>query len=185
VSRFRAAPVKARGSSARIAATPIGLEHAMLTSEERLDLQEFYFRYTECLDGGRLQHWPEFFTEPCVYRVTTLRGMRMGPDADLVSFDSKSIMLDRIVALDQSEDFEPHHQRHFITNVRAQTTEDHELRVFANLLVIRTFPGKRSELFVSGCYQDRLVRSGGRLKFQEKLVILDSEEAPDGLIYPV
>ena len=157
----------------------------MLTPEERLNVQEFYFRYAECLDGDRLQNWPEFFTEQCVYRVTTPRGMRMGPGEDLMGFDSKAIMRDRIVSFDQSEDFEPHHQRHLITNVRAQTTETDELRVFANFLVIRTFPEKRSELFVSGYYHDRIVRPGGRLKFQEKLVILDSEVAPESLIYPL
>ena len=159
----------------------------MLTPEERLDIQEFYSRYADCLDGGRLQNWPEFFTEPCVYRINTRRGMRMEPDEDSMSFDSKAIMLDRIVALSQSEDFEPHLQRHYITNVRAQTTEAdvEELRVFANFLVIRTFPKKTSELFVSGHYQDRIVRPGGRLKFQEKLVVIDSDVAPEGLVYPL
>lgn len=157
----------------------------MLTPEDRLDLQEFYFRYAECLDGGRLQNWPEFFTEQCVYRVSTRRGMRMGPEEDRMSFESKSIMRDRIVSLSQSEDFEPHEQRHYITNVRAQTAEGEEWRVFANFLVLRTFPEKRSELFVSGFYHDRVVRPGGRFKFQEKLVVLDSEVAPENLIYPI
>ena len=137
--------------------------------------------------ASRVLHWPEFFTEPCVYRINTRRGMRMEPDEDSMSFDSKAIMLDRIVALGQSEDFEPHLQRHYITNVRAQTTEaeGEELRVFANFLVFRTFPAKPSEFFVSGCYQDRIVRPGGRMKFQEKLVILDSDVSPEGLIYPL
>jgi hypothetical protein len=31
----------------------------VLTAELRLDVQEFYSRYAECLDGGRLQVWPE------------------------------------------------------------------------------------------------------------------------------
>ena len=159
----------------------------MLSPEERLNIQEFYFRYAECLDGDRLQNWPEFFTEPCVYRINTRRGIRLMPDEDSMSFDSKSYMLDRIVSLGQSEDFEPHQQRHYIPNVRAQTTETEadELRVFANFLVIRTFPAQRSDLFVSGVYQDRIVRPKGRLKFQEKLVVLDSDVAPEGLIYPI
>ena len=157
----------------------------MLTPEERLNVQEFYFRYAECLDGGRLQNWPEFFTEPCVYRVNTRRRMRNSPDEDLMSFTSKAVMLDRIVSLSQSEDFEPHHQRHYITNLRAQSTDSEELSVFANFLVIRTFPKKTSELFVSGYYHDRLVRPDGRLSFQEKLVFLDSEVTPEQLVYPI
>lgn len=157
----------------------------MLTPEERLNIQEFYSRYADCLDGGRLQNWPEFFTEQCVYRINTRRGIRMGPEDDSMNFDSKAIMLDRTVSLSQSEDFVPHQQRHFITNVRAMPTESDELRVFANFLVVRTFAEKRSEFFVSGFYHDRIVRPGGRLKFQEKLVVLDSDVAPEGLIYPL
>lgn len=157
----------------------------MLTPEERLNVQEFYFRYAECLDGDRLQNWPEFFTEQCVYRVTTRRGLRMGSDEDRMSYDSKASMRDRIVSLGQSEDFEPHQQRHYITNLRVQSTDHDELRASANFLVIRTFPEKHSEIFVSGFYRDRIVRPGGRLKFQEKLVVLDSEAAPEGLVYPL
>ena len=40
-------------------------EPTVLTAELRIEVQEFYFRYAECLDGGRLQHWPEFFLDAC------------------------------------------------------------------------------------------------------------------------
>src|SRR5204863_9696715 len=95
-------------------------EKAVLTAELRLDVQEFYFRYAECLDGGRLQQWPGFFLDGCVYRVTTRRALRMGPDEDLVSLRTKTALRDRMVAIGQSEDYEPHAQRHFIANFRVQ-----------------------------------------------------------------
>jgi 3-phenylpropionate/cinnamic acid dioxygenase small subunit len=160
-------------------------EKGVLTPELRLDVQEFYSRYAECLDGGRLQVWPEFFLEYCVYRVTTRRNLRLGPDEDLVSLSTRTGMRDRIVAIGQSEDYEPHMQRHFVGNFRIQAAADEELRAQANFQILRTFPERRTEYFVSGTYNDRISLSNGRLHFREKICVLDSDVPPDGLIYPI
>jgi 3-phenylpropionate/cinnamic acid dioxygenase small subunit len=160
-------------------------EKAVLTAELRLGVQEFYARYAECLDGGRLQQWPEFFLDSCTYRVTTRRTLRLGPDEHLVSLSTRSTLRDRIAAIGQSEDYEPHTQRHTVSNFRVQAASDEELRVQANFQVLRTFPGKRTELFVSGYYDDRIMVAGGRLSFREKLCVLDSEIPPESLLYPI
>jgi 3-phenylpropionate/cinnamic acid dioxygenase small subunit len=160
-------------------------EALAVTAELRFDVQEFYFRYAECLDGGRLQQWPEFFMDACTYRVSTRRNLRLGPDEDLVSLTGKTVMRDRIVALGQSEDFEPHMQRHYIANFRIQAAGAEELRVQANFQVLRTFPERPTEPFVSGYYLDRIAVHGRRLNFKEKVCILDSDVPPESLVYPV
>ncbi|HET7763772.1 MAG TPA: nuclear transport factor 2 family protein [Burkholderiales bacterium] len=157
----------------------------VLTAELRLDVQEFYARYAECLDGGRLEQWPEFFLEACVYRITTRRNLRLGPDQDLVSVSTRAAMFDRIVAIGQSEDYEPHVQRHTISNFRIQAASGQELRAQANFQILRTFPEQRSELFVSGMYSDRIAVAAGRLNFREKICVLDSDVAPHSLVYPI
>ena len=160
-------------------------EKSVLTAELRLDIQEFYARYAECLDGGRLQQWPEFFLESCVYRITTRRNLRLGPDQDLVSLGTRASLFDRIVAIGQSEDYEPHTQRHSISNFRVQAASAEELRAQANFQILRTFPERRSELFVSGSYSDRIAVTDGRLNFREKICVLDSDVLPDSLLYPI
>jgi 3-phenylpropionate/cinnamic acid dioxygenase small subunit len=160
-------------------------ESTPLSTELRLDLQEFYFRYAECLDGGRLQQWPEFFADACSYRVCTRRGLRTGGDDDLMSLTGKTAMRDRIVSLAQSEDFEPHLQRHFISNFRIQASAEGELRVQANFHVLRTYAEQRTESFVSGYYLDRVAMAGQRLSFREKVCVLDSEIPPPALVYPL
>ncbi|HKW38652.1 MAG TPA: nuclear transport factor 2 family protein [Burkholderiales bacterium] len=160
-------------------------EKAVLTAELRLDVQEFYARYAECLDGGRLQQWPEFFLEACVYRITTRRNLRLGPDQDLVSLSSRTAMFDRIVAIGQSEDYEPHMQRHTVSGFRIQAASGQELRAQANFQILRTFPEQRSEHFVSGSYNDRIAVAAGRLHFREKICVLDSDVAPTSLVYPI
>jgi 3-phenylpropionate/cinnamic acid dioxygenase small subunit len=156
-----------------------------LTSDLRVALQEFYFRYAECLDGGRLEQWPEFFVDGCAYRITTRRSLRLGPDDDLMSLRTKSALRDRIVAITQSEDYEPHTQRHFITNFRVQVSGADELRVQANVQVLRTYPGRETEVLASGQYSDRVAVTAGRFNFREKACVLDSEVAPRDLVYPL
>ena len=158
---------------------------SVLTAELRLDVQEFYARYAECLDGGRLQQWPEFFLDSCVYRITMRRNLRLGPDLDLVSIATRSAMFDRIVAVGQSEDYEPYVQRHTISNFRIQAASGQELRAQANFQILRTFPDQRTEFFVSGSYNDRIAVSAGRLHFREKICVLDSDIAPVSLAYPI
>lgn len=157
----------------------------VLTAEVRLDVQEFYARYAECLDGGRVQQWPEFFLEACVYRITTRRNLRLGPDQDLVCVSARAAMFDRIVAIGQSEDYEPYVQRHTISNFRFQAASGQELRVQANFQILRTFPEQLSEHFVSGTYNDRIAIAAGRVHFREKICVLDSDVAPHSLIYPI
>ncbi|MGB7543295.1 MAG: aromatic-ring-hydroxylating dioxygenase subunit beta [Burkholderiales bacterium] len=156
-----------------------------LTAELRLDVQEFYFRYAECLDGGRLQQWPEFFVDACTYRVTTRRGLRLGPDDDVMSLNGRTSMRDRIGAIGQSEDYEPHLQRHTISNFRIQAAAEDEVRVQANFQVLRTFPDRPTEFFVAGYYNDRIAVADGRLAFREKLCVFDSDVPPESLIYPI
>jgi 3-phenylpropionate/cinnamic acid dioxygenase small subunit len=174
-----------RGRVAYIGGAMPVTEKTVLTAELRLDVQEFYSRYAECLDGGRLQVWPEFFLDYCVYRITTRRNLRLGPDGDLVSLSTRTGMRDRIVAIGQSEDYEPHTQRHLVSNFRIQAASDEELRTQANFSILRTYPDRRSEYFVSGTYNDRIAISAGRLNFREKICVLDSDVPPDSLVYPI
>ncbi len=161
-------------------------EKSILTTELRLDVQELYFRYAECLDGGRLQQWPEFFLDSCIYRIMTRRSLRTGQDEDLLSLNSKTSMRDRMTAIGQSEDYEPHTQRHYISNFRIQAASDEELRVQANFQILRTFPDRLTELFVSGSYSDRIaITAGNRLHFKEKLCVFDSDLPPESLVYPI
>jgi 3-phenylpropionate/cinnamic acid dioxygenase small subunit len=57
--------------------------------------------------------------------------------------------------------------------------------VQANFQILRTFPEKRTELFVSGCYDDRIMIAGSRLHFREKLCVLDSDVPPESMLYPI
>jgi salicylate 5-hydroxylase small subunit len=158
---------------------------SILTAKLRLDVQEFYSRYAECLEGGRLIHWPEFFVDACVYRVTTRRNFRLRLEEDLITLTGKTALRDHIAGIGRSEDFEPYLQRLYIANFRIQESSAEELHVQANFQVLRTFPERRAELFVSGSYQDRIAISRQRLYISEKLCLLDSDVLPESLDFPI
>jgi salicylate 5-hydroxylase small subunit len=177
-------PERPRVAGAYIEGAMPVTENTMLTAELRLDLEEFYARYAECLDGGRLQQWPEFFLESCVYRITTRRNLRSAGQ-DLVSLSSRVAMIDRILATGQSEDYEPYMLRHIVSNFRIQAASESELRAQANFQILQTFPERRTEYYTSGSTSDRIAISAGRLHFREKICVLDSDVPPDSLVYPI
>jgi len=72
-----------------------------------------------------------------------------------------------------------------LSGVRITAASDVAIEARANYCIIRTMQDRLSELFQVGRYQDRLVRQGGRLLFQEKLCVYDSLLIPNSLVYPV
>ena len=43
-----------------------------------MELEQLYTDYVHCLDTDELEHWPEFFTEDCFYRVTSAENYEAG-----------------------------------------------------------------------------------------------------------
>jgi len=120
-------------------------EKAVLTAELRLDVQEFYARYAECLDGGRLQQWPEFFLDSCTYRVTTRRNLRLARMSIWCRFPPRPPCATGSSRSARSEDYEPHTQRHLISNFRLQAASDEELRCSELRYPCAPSPRRRSD----------------------------------------
>ena len=75
--------------------------------------------------------------------------------------------------------------RHVISPARVTDQQGDLIRAQANHAVFRTRPGGVSEVYNVGRYIDELVRVGGRLKFQSRRCVYDSEMVLNSLIYPV
>jgi 3-phenylpropionate/cinnamic acid dioxygenase small subunit len=99
--------------------------------------------------------------------------------------ESKGMIKDRICAARESTMAEPRTLRHFITNVRILEAGDEAVLAEANVLVVQTMINRMTEIVLSGFYLDRIVRSGDRLRFKERLCIYDSLLLPTSLIGPV
>src|SRR5215469_11912537 len=151
----------------------------------RLEIEDFYARYSACVDSGKLEDWPDFFIEDCLYRVIPRENYERGLPLATLSFESKGMLKDRIYAATQTLFHQPYYQRHIVSGLRILGDEGGAVRCEANYLVIRTKLSERSEVFNTGRYLDKLVRVEGDLKFAERLCIFDSELIANSLIYPL
>jgi len=153
--------------------------------QRRLEIEQLYTAYAHCLDDDRLEEWPEFFTEDCVYRVTSAENFEAGLPLGIIYATSKNMLVDRVMALRQANIYEPQRYRHLLSCVRIAKAERDALDAVANFLVVRTMQDGAMTLFAAGRYIDRIVRADPGWKFAEKQVILDSRQIDTLLALPL
>ena len=151
----------------------------------RLELQDLYTAYADCLDSDALERWPEFFADDCLYRITSAENYEAGLPLGLIYATSKNMLIDRVSALREANIYEPQRYRHLISGIRSDGEQGGALDVAANFLVVRTMQDGGMSLFAAGRYIDRLRRSGSGWLFARKEVVLDSRQIDTLLAIPL
>ena len=151
----------------------------------RAELDALYADYAHCLDNDELEAWPEFFTEDCVYRITSAENFEAGLPLGIVYATSKAMLVDRVMALRKANIYEPQRYRHLIGALKIDAAEGGVVPVVANLIVVRTMQDGEMMLFAAGRSVDRLLRQGQGWKFAKKDVVLDSRQIDTLLAIPL
>ena len=151
----------------------------------RLAVDDLYAEYAHTIDDDRLEEWPGLFTERGVYRVTPRENFDNGHALAMVYCDGRGMMADRISALRTANIYEPHVYCHVLSGVRVLARESGVIRARSNVSVMRTMQEGETMLFAVGRTFDRIVEDGGRLRFAERLVVLDSRRVDTLLVIPV
>ena len=99
----------------------------------QLELEHLYTDYAACLDSDALEHWPDFFIEDCVYRITSAENYEAGLPLGLIYATSRNMLKDRVSALRQANIYEPQRYRHLISGIRIERDDIDALEVHANL----------------------------------------------------
>jgi len=152
---------------------------------ERLEIEDLYAAYVECLDDGALDGWPELFTDECLYKVIPRENYERGLPLAVMLCESKAMLRDRVEALRRTSVYAPRALRHLVSSLRVQPGAAGVIGVRANYAVLQTLVDETTQVFNAGRYIDQLVRQDGRLKFKEKLCVFDSILVPGSLIYPI
>jgi len=158
---------------------------ALGTGELRLELEDLYAGYAACLDEERFEDWPEFFADPCLYKIVPRENFERGLPLATWLCESKGYLADRVTAIRKTAVYAPRYVRRMVSGIRVLGWTGAVLEVRANYLALETLQDELTRVFNAGQYRDKLVVEDGRLKFREKLCIFDSILVPNSLIYPL
>jgi salicylate 5-hydroxylase small subunit len=148
-------------------------------------LQALYADYAAAVDSGQWDLWPEFFTDPCVYKLVPRENHERGLPLATLAFTSKGMLQDRVYGISQTIYHDPYYQRHVVGAPIVRRVEDGRIHSEANYAVFRTKYDKESTVFNVGRYIDTVVQTPNGLKFAERLCVYDSEMIPNSIIYPI
>jgi 3-phenylpropionate/cinnamic acid dioxygenase small subunit len=153
--------------------------------ELRARLADLYCAYSDALDDGELERWPDFFAQDCVYKVIPRENFERELPIALIYCESRDMLVDRVVALRETALYVPRLVRHLTSNIRLRAIEPSGLRLTANFALFQSMADQRSELFLCGRYHDKVVEENGGLCFAERICVYDSTVVPTSLVYPV
>jgi anthranilate 1,2-dioxygenase small subunit len=138
------------------------------------------------LDSDRLEEWPEHFLQDANYFVLSRENLDAGRDGGYwMYYTSQAMMRDRVTSLRHINTFNKYYCRHLITNIKVSHLDDGSLQARSNFLLVQVnFEGKTDGIR-AGEYCDTLVMVKGKLKFKEKLVIIDTFNSDTTLIKPL
>jgi len=154
--------------------------------ELRLEIEEFNAEYTAVLDAGRVQDWPQFFTEDAIYRITGRENADAGLPVGLVYCEGIGMIRDRALAISRTTMFAPRYILHQVTNTRVLAFEPSgEILAEANYALFETLVDEKTTLQQVGRYHDRFLRQDRRLKLKARHCVYDSLIIDTALIYPV
>jgi anthranilate 1,2-dioxygenase small subunit len=141
--------------------------------------------YIRCIDGNALEAWPDFFTDDCLYKVTTAENHRNGFAAGIIYADSKAMLTDRILALRQANIYERQSYRHILGLPTVTANGGGEAQCETPFIVVRIMHDGQTDVFATGVYLDTLRGDGERLRFAEKLVVCDSSRIDTLMAIPL
>lgn len=130
--------------------------------------------YARAIDDDRLEAWPEFFLERCLYKVTTADNHRKGLEAGIIYAESKAMLQGRVSALRKANIYERQRYRHVLGLPAILAQEADAVRSESPFLIARIVRDGHTDLFATGRYIDRIAVHAGELKFVERIVVCDS-----------
>lgn len=153
------------------------LGHAASGATLLPQLVELNAAYARALDDQRFEDWPGFFTDPCLYKITTADNHQRGWQAGVIYADSVGMLQDRVKALRDVNIYERQRYRH-IVGLPSPVSEpgrpaEGDLLAETPFLVVRIMRTGEMDLFATGRYLDRVTHTGGGLRFRERVVVCD------------
>ena len=151
----------------------------------RLELSALQDRYVAALDNDRIEEWPGFFTEDCLYEIVSKENEDQGLPAPVIYCDNARMLRDRVLALRNANIYEKPQYRHCLSGMEWTEEADGSFATRTSYVVVNTGLDGTSGIYQAGCYIDRVVRTPDGLRFQSKRCIYDTLRVQTVLAFPV
>jgi anthranilate 1,2-dioxygenase small subunit len=166
-----------------------GFETTLVTRDlaraVRFDVEEFHTDYCAALDAGRIEDWPQFFTDDAVYRITGRENADAGMPVGLVYCEGMGMLRDRAFAIAKTAMFAPRYLLHYVANTRVLGIADGVISAQSNYFVLQTLVDEKTTIHQAGRYFDRFVRATGRLLIKERHCVYDTLLIDNSVVLPV
>jgi len=150
-----------------------------------IQIQNLNARYASVIDNDRLEEWPNFFTEDCLYRIATKEDFDEGLLLGVILATSRNMLIDRVTSLREANIYEAQCYRHIISTPLICRDNDGVYQTETNFIVVRVMHDGDSMLFASGRYLDKIKNTSDGLLFAERVVVTDSRKFDTLLAIPL
>ena len=141
--------------------------------------------YARCIDDGRLESWPDYFDDPCTYKITTAANYRDALEAAIVFANSRGMLIDRVSSLREANIYERHTYRHILGAPSLLDEIEEGVRSETPFLVVRIMRDGDMDIFATGRYLDLYKIRNGDAKLTERIVVCDSSRIDTLLALPL
>src|SRR6267143_6779959 len=97
-------------------------------------VERLHARYAHALDEGRLEDWPDFFTENGRYRITTAENEARGLPLPVLYAEGRAMLTDRVASLRHANIYEPQRYRHMVSAALVEAESEGTVKSVANFL---------------------------------------------------
>ena len=162
------------------------MECSVLTEQETfLTIVRTQAEYARVLDSDRLEEWPDFFSDDCIYKITSAANHARGHEAGVVFANSRGMLKDRVSALREANIYERHSYRHITAMPVILSQDGADVRCETSFLVARIMQNGKTDVFAAGRYLDQYRVDAGRAVLAERIVVCDSSRFDTLLAIPL
>lgn len=155
-------------------------DDALVRAVERLQVD-----YVHAIDDGEIERWPEFFVDPCFYRVVGRDNFENGLPIGVMRYESVGMLRDQATATEHAAVFAPRYIRHILGGTRLVGRDGDAIMSRTNVAIYQTSADGDTLLLMTAQYRDVIVAAGDALRFREKQVVYDTLRLPDSVVYPL
>jgi anthranilate 1,2-dioxygenase small subunit len=145
-----------------------------LPIDRKNEIDALMARYASAIDNGNFEVWPTLFTEDGIYRITTRTDYEAGRDFGIWFCNNRSMLEDRVQAIQGVNIYEPHVYRHIVGPTEVLSISEAEAYCETSYVVIRTDVDGDMKVFSAGRYVDKLVFAGSKALLGSRVVVADS-----------